>query len=164
MLAQDFANKYPGKVRSLTALAGYDINNYDPSMDRSQRKVQIGFMLKALFSMSWFSKSNAKISAYTEQAQNKFYEMNMQFKRSSLSYMSSLGNIMNQSKARLNVPLLIMYGEHDAEITAEFSKNWFSNRPESKLVVIKDAGHCANMDNPEEFNRELMIFLEENGD
>ena len=29
----------------------------------------------------------------------------------------------------------------------------------SKYHLIKDAGHCANMDNPDEFNSALMTFI-----
>lgn len=162
LMAQDFANKYPEKIASLSSLGGYDINNYDSSIEKAQRKEQIGFMLKALFSIKLFSKSNSEISAYTEQAQKQFYRMNMLFKRRSFAYMTSLGRIMNQNKSMPAFPILIIYGEHDNDLAISLSKAWYSNSKGSKLITIKDAGHCANMDNPQGFNQAIMNFLQEN--
>lgn len=161
LLAQDFANKYPERIASLTSLGGYDINNYDSSIEKSQRKEQIGFMIKALFSIKLFSKSNAEITAYTEQAQKKFYQMNMMFRRRSFNYMTSLGKIMNQNKSIHKFPILILYGEYDNDLAITLSQAWFLNSPGSKLISIKEAGHCANMDNPKRFNQVIMNFLQE---
>lgn len=161
LLAQDFANRHPGKVASLSAVGAYDINDYDPSTEKAQRKIQIAFLMKALLSMRWFHKSTAKVSSFTEPAQHRFYQMNRQMKRSSLRYMATLGKIMNQSKAVYEFPLCILYGEHDTELAIQLSQRWYSNHTGSKLIVIHDAGHCANMDNPEEFNEAVMSFLNE---
>lgn len=162
LLAQDFANKFPEKVASLSSLGGYDINNYDPIIENSQRKEQIGFMVKALLSINLFSKSNSEISAYTKQAQKKFYQMNMLFKRRSFFYMTSLGTIMNQNQSTHAFPILIMYGEHDNDLAISLSKAWHLNSSGSRLVAIKAAGHCANMDNPKCFNKVIMSQLQEN--
>ena len=160
LLAQDFANKYPEKVISLSSLGGYDVSNYDSSIEKSQGKEQIGFMVKALFSIKLFSKSNSEITAYTEQAQKKFYQMNILFKRRSFTYMTSLSKIMNQNQSEHKFPLLIMYGEYDNELAITLAKDWSSNSQGSKLIPIEDAGHCANMDNPKKFNQVLLNFLQ----
>lgn len=162
LLAQDFANRYPERVASLSSLGGYDISNYDSSIEKSQGKEQMGFVLKALFSIQLFSKSNAEISVYTEQAQKKFYQMNILFRRRSFTYMTSLQQIMNQKQSVHKFPLLIMYGEHDTELAITLSNVWFSNSQRSTLVSIENAGHCANMDNPKKFNQILLEFLQEN--
>ena len=58
---QDFANKYPDKVLSLACFGGYDINNFDIAKQKANSKGQMKMMLKALFSIKWFAKSNKKI-------------------------------------------------------------------------------------------------------
>ena len=72
VLAQDFANKYPEAVQSLACFGGYDINNFDAKMQSENSSAQMLMMLKAIFSVKWFAKSNKKISAYTLQAQKDF--------------------------------------------------------------------------------------------
>lgn len=77
VLAQDFANQYPEAVQSLACFGGYDINNFDRQLQKKNSLSQMCMMMKAAFSVKWFAKSNKKISAYTVQAQNDFYEMNI---------------------------------------------------------------------------------------
>ena len=77
VLAQDFANHYPHAVSSLACFGGYDINNFDKKIKNENSARQKLMMLKALFSVKWFAKANRKISAYTSQAQNEFYAMNI---------------------------------------------------------------------------------------
>lgn len=60
ILAQDFANHYPDMVKSLACFGGYDINNFDMKMQRENSASQMLMMLKALFSIKWFAKSNKK--------------------------------------------------------------------------------------------------------
>ena len=41
VLVQDFANKYPSKVSSLTCIGGYDINNFEKSLQKGNTKQQM---------------------------------------------------------------------------------------------------------------------------
>jgi pimeloyl-ACP methyl ester carboxylesterase len=57
------------------------------------------------------------------------------------------------------VPTLIVVGEHDAPFLA--SADAMERRiPGARKVVLPDAGHAANMDQPELFNRAVLDFLE----
>ena len=93
---QDFANKYPDKVLSLACFGGYDINNFDIAKQKANSKGQMKMMLKALFSIKWFAKSNKKISAYTVDAQSEFYDLNIKFKKSSFRYLAGLQKLVNK--------------------------------------------------------------------
>ena len=86
ILAQDFANRYPNLVRSLACFGGYDINNFDNKMQKDNGAKQMLMMLKAVFSIKWFAKTNKKISAYTSQAQNEFFDMNILFPKKSFMF------------------------------------------------------------------------------
>ena len=71
-------------------------------------------MLKAIFSVKWFAKSNRKISAYTVQAQEDFYKMNTEFSKKSFMYLAGLNKMANVRKtAKRNYPLLIGCGRYD---------------------------------------------------
>lgn len=59
-------------------------------------------------------------------------------------------------------PLLLAYGVHDKTGNIKKSmKEWTKRDKQSKYVVIHDAGHGSNQDNPEFFNKKMMEFLEE---
>lgn len=49
-------------------------------------------MLKAMISIKWFAKANRKISAYTRQAQDDFYDMNIGFPKKSFMFLAGLSN------------------------------------------------------------------------
>ena len=80
---QDFANKYESKVLSLTCFGGYDINDFDAEKQKGNSKQQMKMIFKAMFSVKWFAKANKKISAFTPNAQEEFYKMNIRFKKKS---------------------------------------------------------------------------------
>jgi 3-oxoadipate enol-lactonase len=61
----------------------------------------------------------------------------------------------------INVPFLLTHGDHDG--TGSIRKQaptWAAYEPDVKYVVIPDAGHNANQDNPTSFNQALREFLQ----
>ncbi len=59
-------------------------------------------------------------------------------------------------------PLLLVYGEYDnTGNIRKAMKDWAKRDKQSKYVVIPDAGHCSNQDNPEFFNKVMIEFLGE---
>ncbi len=159
VLAQDFANRYPHKVSSLACFGGYDINNFDAKMKHDNGAKQTLMMLKALFSVKWFAKANKKISAYTSQAQNDFYAMNICFPKKSFMFLATLNTMVNKHETgRRNYPLLIGCGKFDIPMELEAIKAWKSSEPDCKVVLFENAGHCVNMDVPQEFNRVMEEF------
>lgn len=159
ILAQDFANHYPQMVKSLACFGGYDINNFDMEMQKKNSASQMLMMLKALFSIKWFAKSNKKISAFTLQAQNDFYDMNIQFQKKSFMYLASLNNMVNTYQTGQRAyPLLIGCGEFDISAELQVIKMWKDREPQCKVVLFENAGHCVNMDTPQIFNATMEEF------
>ena len=160
VLAQDFANKYPQCVASLACFGGYDINNFDAKIQKENGSAQMFMMLKALISVKWFAEANKKISAYTPEARQTFYEMNIQFPKRSFMYLAGLNGMVNVCKTGArDYPLLIGCGEHDAPLAHAAMNMWKETEQSAEVVVFSGAGHCANMDVPEDFNRILMDFM-----
>lgn len=159
VLAQDFANRYPEAVQSLACFGGYDINNFDVKNQKENSAAQTLMMLKALFSVKWFANSNKKISAYTSQAQENFYEMNIQFSKKSFRYLASLNSMINvrQTTPR-KYPLLIGCGEYDIPMERLAVEMWKKNEPDCEVIVFEEAGHCVNMDVPQKFNEVIEGF------
>lgn len=157
---QDFANKYESKVLSLACFGGYDINNFDVKKQKANSKGQTNMIFKAVFSVKWFAKSNKKISAYTSEAQTEFYNMNIQFKKKSIMYLSKLSKLVNKyPKKERKYGLLIGCGEHDIPMEIEIVNEWAAYENCDK-IIFKGAGHCVNMDVPQQFNILLEKFLQ----
>ncbi len=162
VFVQDFANKHQEKVLSLACFGGYDINNFDPQNAKENSKQQMKMMMKAIFSIKWFAKANKKISAYSPKAQEEFYRLNLAFKKSSFRCLSKLQNLVNKfPKQKRNYKLLVGCGEHDISSEIEIVNKWAESE-HCDNVIIKDAGHCANMDNPKDFNACLEKFWQRN--
>lgn len=159
VLAQDLANRYPEAVGSLACFGGYDINGLDEKMQKEIAPQRCLMMLKALVSIKWFAKANKKISAFSTQAQDDFYDMNIRFPKRSFLYLASLDDMANvfQTKQR-TYPLLIGCGRFDIPGELEAVELWKSREPRSKVVIFENAGHCVNMDVPQKFNEVLEGF------
>ena len=159
VLAQDFANRYPEAVNSLACFGGYDINNFDEKMQKENSASQIRMMLKAFVSIKWFAKANKKISAFSPQAQNDFFDMNIQFPKKSFLYLASLDSMVNvfQTKSR-KYPLLIGCGKFDIPMELKAVEDWKSREPQLKVAIFENAGHCVNMDMPQKFNEVMEEF------
>lgn len=54
---------------------------------------------------------------------------------------------------------LIAHGEKEINFNIRQAKEWHETNPESMYAIVQDAGHIANQDNPEEFNRMINLFL-----
>ncbi len=159
VLAQDFANRYPDRVRSLACFGGYDINHFDQSLQKKNSAAQLGMMLKAVFSIKWFANANKKISAVTQQAQKEFYEMNLRFPKSSFRYLASLGSLVNQHQAKTReYPLLIGCGEFDLPMARTAIEQWKQKEPKCEVIFFDGAGHLVNLDAPQAFQEALERF------
>lgn len=74
--------------------------------------------------------------------------------------LETLNFLDEQQDYRFNKPLLLMYGDQDR--TGNIRKamqRWHQHESQSELVVIPNASHAANIDNPSFFNREVIRFL-----
>ena len=159
VLAQDFANRYPHSVQSLACFGGYNINHFDENAQRENSRQQIAMMLKAMLSVKWFAKENKKISAYTPQAQEEFYAMNVRFPKRSFRFLASLGRMVNQFPAgQRSYPLLIGCGQFDIPMEQTAIQAWKDEEPGCQVMIFENAGHCVNLDVPQEFNQVMEKF------
>ena len=163
LIAQYFALQYPDKVTSLTALGGYDINKENKEVEKAQRASNMGLIFRAVFSMKSFRKETAEITCITKQGQALFYKTTSLYERKSFLVMQGLKNVI---QARKNIkpkyPTLILTAEFDIELAKSLAKEWNTNSDNSEYFMIKNAGHCANIDKPLEFYRLVKDFIDRN--
>lgn len=160
LIAQYFALLHPEKVSSMTILGGYDINTNNKEVAKAQRSENIKWIFKALFSMNSFRRYTSSAIAIKPESQAKFYEMTKMYKRKSFVVMSGLANILKQRDyVKKDYPMLIISGDRDIDLSIRMAKLYNENETNSEFRLIQNAGHCANMDNEQEFNKILMDFL-----
>lgn len=64
---------------------------------------------------------------------------------------------------RIDIPFLLTHGDSDRTGTIRRdAPRWAASNPQFEYVVIPEAGHNANQDNPQFFNHILMDFLRRN--
>ena len=162
LIAQYYSLHYPDKVQSMTILGGYDINANNKEISKAQRSENIKWIFKALFSMNSFRRYVSSVSVSQPVEQARFYDMASLFTRKSFICMSGLGNILKQRENIVrNYPLLILCGDKDIELAKRMSKKWHESEPASKFQMIENAGHCANMDDPDTFNKIVISFIKQ---
>jgi len=61
---------------------------------------------------------------------------------------------------KVKVPTLVVWGEKDEIIPMSKSDALVAVLEDAKRVILKGAGHPCYVDSPEEFHRELLVFLE----
>lgn len=162
LIAQYYALKHPEKISSMTILGGYNINADNKEIAKAQRAEQIKWIFKAIFSMNSFRRYVSTFSASNPDEQARIFEMASLFRRKSFMAMSGLGNVLrHRDNIMRNYPLMILCGDKDLELAKRASKKWHETELTSKYFLIENAGHCANMDNAEEFNKIVIEFLKE---
>jgi pimeloyl-ACP methyl ester carboxylesterase len=63
---------------------------------------------------------------------------------------------------KLNIPILLIWGSQDRMVLPSLAPIFVKLNPNIKLVEIERAGHCPHDECPEQFNRILLDWLEEN--
>lgn len=66
-----------------------------------------------------------------------------------------------ESLSKINIPTLILVGEHDIVTPPSAAKNMHDRIRNSRLHVLDNAAHMSNLENPKVFNEHLMEFLAE---
>ena len=160
LLAQSFALQYPDKTLSLTVLGGYDITREQKELAKTQRQKMVGWLFKMIFSMDAFRRHVASISVIDKVEQAHFYNSAKLFTRKSFVAMKGMDKLSaNLGGVKRDVTLLLMAGDQDVKQAVDATIEWHEEEPDTQLAIIENAGHCANMDNADEFNERLMAFV-----
>jgi 4,5:9,10-diseco-3-hydroxy-5,9,17-trioxoandrosta-1(10),2-diene-4-oate hydrolase len=62
----------------------------------------------------------------------------------------------------ITMPTLLLWGRHDAIIPLAYGQALAAKLAQAQLVVLEEVGHLPHMEAPEETNRAIDRFLEEN--
>ncbi len=159
LIAQAIAVRSPERVKSVTVVGGYSIFGDNAAITQAQNR-EIGKALFLLvFWMDGFRRYVVKNTNVVEAERRVFYQAMQCFTRRSFPVLSGMQKILDKTPRTIPQPLLIAIGEHDLPLILSHAQNWQQREPDGRLQVIAGAGHCANMDMPQEFNQQLLDFL-----
>jgi pimeloyl-ACP methyl ester carboxylesterase len=78
--------------------------------------------------------------------------------RSARGVLPQDGSAVLDSLPSISVPALVIVGEHDAQFRAS-ADHMAAKIPDSRLVVLPDAGHSINVEQPQAFEAAVVAFL-----
>lgn len=159
LMAQAVANKFPHLTKSITVTGGYSIFGDNSAISKAQNREIFKAFFLMIFNMDGFRRYVVKNTNVVEAEREVFYRAMQQFTLRSLPVMSGMSRILDKTPHTLPQLLLIVTGDHDLPIILSNAQDWQKREPGARLQVIPQAGHCANMDNPTEFNRVLAKFI-----
>jgi len=107
----------------------------------------------AMRSSAWFGRDPA-IAAYVEESMRAVVTAEY------LKLYGVLYGFRLQNLAAIACPTLIVNGQDESKSILRHAEIMSSLIPNAKTVTIPQAGHVANMENPEVFNHVLSAFLE----
>lgn len=161
LIAQYFAFNHPDKIKSLTALGGFDINKENKEVEKAQRTSNMSLIFRAILSMNSFRKKVSEITCKTEKGQALFYGTASLYERKSFMVMQGLQNVIKERDyIDPQYPTLILTAEFDIELVKKVAKEWHAEIDNSEYFMIKNAGHCANIDKSLEFNELVDRFIQ----
>ncbi|MEM1327530.1 MAG: alpha/beta hydrolase [Bacteroidota bacterium] len=159
-IGQLFAYHYPEWTQSLTTVGSSPLQlKYYSKWD--MRLMSITPFLLRLYPTSYFIKTVAQQIACTAAGGDHAKETLTQYtKEDIVKVMSAVyPAVQHFNIERLNVTMLITYGEKDVTGKVQDYCNRWAKEENRPLKVIEKAAHNANFDNPEQFNQVLYDFL-----
>jgi 3-oxoadipate enol-lactonase len=169
-IALNFALDYPERVSGLvlmdTFFTGYHWPCMTPKLKLLSEQWQHGNIKEAVeiwYTMDWFdhikqdSAKFRKLSRIIDDNAPRYFAQEFPPK-------ADWGTPMIDRLDQIKVPTLLMVGDKDTPDNHEVISIIHDSVRHSKLVVVPDAGHMVNYENPSFVNRELLAFAAEIGE
>ncbi len=163
IIVQYFLLNYPSRVIASVHVPGIELRRHIGSWTKIFVPLMIG--LYHLFPENAFYRLFGRHRAERKEVQDYLTEtMRHTGKRLALKITGDMVyDLIDKSQVPENRPLLITYGEKELSYIRKASTKWHESTPGSKCIMIGNANHILNQDNPEEFNSVLIDFLEVSG-
>lgn len=159
-VAQEFVFRYPERVSALVMADCICITLPISWVDSLTLKSTP--LLLRLYPYSLLLKQSVEGSAITPAARAYLYEaMSAIPKADYVKIWTGIANCLHaEPNYQITQPLLLIRGEQDAlGNIAKDASRWVARDPHAEYVIIPNAGHMSNMDNPTAFNEAMLEFL-----
>jgi len=162
MIGQTFALKYPGVFRTLTladTTSRYPAEAAAVWADRIRIAEAKGMEPLAQPTLErWFTGPFRSAHPGTVDAIRKLIVATPVAGYVGCSQAIPMINVSARLK-EIRCPILVIVGEQDAGTPPSMAREIHENAPGSKLVVLPQAAHLANLEQPEAFTKALREFL-----
>ena len=170
-LAMDFALTYPARARALIMVdsgpSGLELDVPTPSkFAEAEKAFEAGDLdlVAKIETQIWFDGMDRTPQQVNPAMRGLLYEMD----RLALSHeVRQLGKRLPNSQTPafdrlgdLNIPVLVIVGSHDTPYMLAAADYMTERIPTARKVIIEDAAHLPNMDQPHEFQEIVKDFLE----
>jgi pimeloyl-ACP methyl ester carboxylesterase len=170
-LGVDFTLTYPDRVRALIMVgsgpSGLELDVPRPAkFDDVEKAFEAGDLdrVAELETQIWFDGRGRSPEQVNQSMRKLLYEMNRQALAHEVKQLGKrLPNTPNPAFDRLsdlNIPALIIIGAHDTPYILAAADYMVERIPSAQKVIVEDAAHLPNMDQPEEFQAIVKKFLE----
>ncbi|MGG4143409.1 alpha/beta hydrolase [Paenibacillus algorifonticola] len=159
LAAQAFAERFNERVLSVTIVGGYSIHRENVEIWKEQKREGLRWLFYFLFSMGRFRRYVTTISCASSYGRDVFARGAKLFNRRSFVAMSGLGDFFTKKDTPVPYQMLLVYGDQDWKVLVDHAHSWHKAETLSQLVLLPGAGHCAQLDAPEPFNRILECFI-----
>ena len=165
MIGQTFALKYPGVLRTLTladTTSHYPENAAPLWAERIKTAQAQGMGPLAQPTLErWFTEAFRKANPAAVEAIRKLIVATPVAGYAGCCHAIPKINLTARLK-EIKCPILVIVGEQDPGTPPAMPCEIHDNAPGSKLVVLPQAAHLANLEQPEGFSRALRDFLRSN--
>ena len=174
-MAMDFALAHPSKMKALVMLGSapsglaLDVHGH-PKMEAAEQAYNSGDLdlLAELETQIWFDGMGRTPQQVNQEMRSLAKEMD----RLALAHEArGLGKRLPDAHTKaaerldeLEIPVLLIVGEHDVpyvHAAADYMVEHVEHVPSARKVIIDDAAHLANMDQPVQFQSAVRSFLDE---
>ncbi|MEW6689891.1 MAG: 3-oxoadipate enol-lactonase [Pseudomonadota bacterium] len=162
MIGQTFALKYPGVLRSLTladTTSRYPAEAWPLWQERIRTAEAKGMAPLAQPTLQrWFTEPFRKSNPAAVEAVRKLILATPVAGYVGCCYAIPKINLTARLK-EIKCPILVIVGEQDPGTPPAMAREIHDNAPGSKLAVLPQAAHLANLEQPQAFTRALAEFL-----
>ncbi len=164
-ISQSFLLRYP---QSAVAFIGIDTCPYG-SVYYSRADMwwlrQVEWMSR-LYPLNSMKKAIAEQCTCTEYARSNMMTALAPYGKDELCRLMGIGYagfLADNQDLNIQCPTLIIVGEHDKTgKVRQYCRAW-AKQTGFPLYTVKNAAHNANADNPEDINKRIEVFLQDNG-
>lgn len=171
-LAMDFALTYPSRAKALIMVdsgpTGLQLDVPTPAkFEEAEKAYEAGDLdlVAEIETQIWFDGLGRTPAQVNQTMRQLAYEMN----RTALSHEAKqLGKRLPDTEvpgaercSELHLPVLIIVGANDVPYMRAAATFMVEKIPSARQVIIEDAAHLPNMDQPDEFQRLVTAFLDD---
>ncbi|MDR1615621.1 MAG: alpha/beta hydrolase [Syntrophomonadaceae bacterium] len=124
-----------------------------------------GAIMKYLYTWKRLKKAMSKGSVYTKPALISVTQMFEEIdKQEFLVSWKGFTSCLHEETLNFDAPLLVVAGKWDTRGSIQkHLPDWQKHYPDCVVKIIPDAGHVSNLDQPEQFNKMLLSFINDCG-